>query len=99
GHVWLVTDSSGSPLGFFEAMLDVLEVTVDGQPEKMEPPRARRNRCGSGQSPDGKFSVRFENENAVLASASGETTLLTTNGSAENPYRGPVVWSPDSQHC
>jgi dipeptidyl aminopeptidase/acylaminoacyl peptidase len=99
GHVWLVTDSLGSPLGFFEATPDVLEVAIDGKPENIEPPRERRNRRGSGRSPDEKFSVRFENQNAVLVSASGETTLLTTNGSAENPYRGPVVWSPDSRHC
>ena len=99
GHVWLVTDSSGSPLGFFEATPDTLEVAVDGKPEKTEPPHSHRNRRESGQPPDGKFSVRFENENAVLVSASGETTLLTTNGSSKNPYRGPVVWSPDSQHC
>ncbi len=99
GHVWLVTDSLGSPLGFFEATPDVLEIAIDGKPAKTEPPRDRRGRRGSSQSPDGNFSVRFENQNAVLVSASGETTLLTTNGSAGNPYRGPVVWSPDSQHC
>ncbi len=99
GHVWLVTDSSGSPLGFFEATPDTLEVAVDGKPEKTEPPHSHQNRRESGQPPDRKFFVRFENENAVLVSASGETTLLTTNGSSKNPYRGPVVWSPDSQHC
>ena len=100
GHVWLVTDAIGSPLGFFEAAPDVLEVEINGKPamaESTRPQSERRNR--SGQSPDGKFSVRFENENAVLVSASGAITILTTNGSAENPYRGPVVWSPDSQSC
>ena len=34
GHIWLVTDLLGSPLGFFEATPDVLEVTIDGKPQK-----------------------------------------------------------------
>jgi len=98
GHVWLVTDSLGSPLGFFEAAPDILEVAIDGKPGKTERPRReRRNR--SGQSPDENFSVKFENENAVLVPASGATTALTTNGTPGNPYRGPAVWSPDSKHC
>lgn len=100
GHVWLVTDALGSPLGFFEAMPDVLEVEIDGKPAKTEPNRQRRSRRNNfDQSPDGNYSVRFENQNAVLVSASGKTTALTTNGTAENPFRGPVVWSPDSQSC
>jgi len=98
GHVWLVTDSLGSPLGFFEAAPDILEVAIDGKPGKTERPhRERRNR--SGQSPDENFSVKFENENAVLVPASGATTALTTNGTPGNPYHGPAVWSPDSKHC
>jgi dipeptidyl-peptidase 4 len=100
GHVWLVTDSLGSPLGFFEATPDVLEVEIDGKPANVEPPRQRRSRRNhSGQSPDGQFSVRFDNQNAVLVSASGETTALTTNGTPGNSFRGPAVWSPDSRHC
>ena len=100
GHVWLVTDLTGGPLGFFEATPDGLEVDIDGKPKQIEPPRKHSGReKKSDQSPDGNFAVHFEGENAVLVSASGETTVLTTNGTAENPYRGPVVWSPDSQHC
>jgi dipeptidyl aminopeptidase/acylaminoacyl peptidase len=98
GHVWLVTDASGSPLGFFEATPDVLEVAIDGKPTQTEPSRQRQGRRRSNDSPDGKFSIRFENQNAVLVAASGETTALTTNGTAENPYR-TAIWSPDSQHC
>ena len=100
GHVWLVTDALGNRLGFFEAAPDALEVTIDGPPAKMavakSPKKIRRR---GNQSPDGNFSIRFENQNAVLVSAAGETTVLTTNGTAENPYRGPVMWSPDSRHC
>ena len=38
GHVWLVTDALGGPLGFFEATPDVLEATIDGRPAKLESP-------------------------------------------------------------
>ncbi len=100
GHVWLVTDSLGNSLGFFEATSEVLEVEIDGKPQAAEPgARPRRNRRGSAQSPDGEFSVRFENNNVVLAPESGESATLTTNGTAGTSYRGPVQWSPDSQHC
>jgi dipeptidyl aminopeptidase/acylaminoacyl peptidase len=98
GHVWLLTDALGSPLGFFEAAPDVLEVTVDGKPAKTESPREHHKK-NPNASPDGKYSVRFENENAVFNGVDGEKIFLTTNGTVQNPYRGPVVWSPDSQSC
>ncbi len=99
GHVWLVTDGNGGPLGFFEATPDVLEVAIDGKPANGEATHPRRGKRNSGPSPDKSWSIRFTNENVVLVAASGETTLLTTNGTPENPYRGPAVWSPDSQQC
>jgi dipeptidyl aminopeptidase/acylaminoacyl peptidase len=98
GHVWLVTDESGSPLGFFEAAPDVLEVEIDGKPEHLERPRRAPSRR-TGQSPDGNFSIRFDRGNALLVSRDGGTAALTTNGAPENLYRGPAVWSPDSRHC
>ena len=98
GHVWLVTDANGSPLGFFEATPAVLEVEIDGKPVKTETPRKHSN-TNPDQSPDGKFSVRLENENAVLIGADSGKIILTTNGTAKNPFSGPVVWSPDSRHC
>ena len=99
GHVWLVTDALGTPLGFFEAMPDVLEIEIDGKPTKTEPPRRRQNQRRSAESPDGNWSIEFENHNLELVANNGATTQLTTNGTAENPYRGSVVWSPDSQSC
>ena len=83
GHVWLVTD---------------LEIEIDGQPKSATPP-PRKTRHHSDSAPDEKFSVRFENQNITLTSAAGERTLLTTNGTAQHPYRGPVSWSPDGNHC
>ena len=99
GHVWLVTDSPGNPLGFFEATPEVLEIEIDGKPLKTETPRRRPGQRRSAQSPDKNGSLEFTNQNVLLVSAAGEKTFLTTNGTATNPYRGPVVWSPDSQSC
>ena len=98
GHVWLVTDANGSPLGFFEAAPDVLEVEIDGKPVKTEMPCTHDNQ-ETNASPDGRFSVRFENENAVLIGANDEKTILATSGTAKHPVHGPVAWSPDSRHC
>ncbi len=99
GHVWLVTDSLGNPLGFFEATPEVLEIEIDGKPLKTEPPRRRQGQRRSAQSPDNNWLIEFTNQNVVLIASNGEKTFLTTNGTAENPYRGPVVWSSDSQSC
>jgi dipeptidyl-peptidase 4 len=100
GHVWLLSDELGNLLGFFEATPVLLEVETDGKPENVEPPPPepdrRRHR---GQSPDGSWSIRFDDHNVVLVAADGEATPLTTNGTAENPYRGPITWSPDSRYC
>jgi dipeptidyl aminopeptidase/acylaminoacyl peptidase len=99
GHVWLVTDAGGNPLGVFEASAEGLEIIVDGRGKKAaeQPVRARRN---SDESPDGKWRVQFRNHNVVLVeTASGNVTELTHDGSADLPYRGPAVWSPDSQSC
>jgi len=52
-----------------------------------------------GQSPDGNWTVRFENHNVELVSADGEITYLTSNGTEQQPYRRPVRWATDSQHC
>ncbi len=99
GHVWLVTDQAGNPFGYFEATPDVLEVNIDGLPKNDGVPVSPRIQPNPDESPDGNYTVGFENENAVLVSKSGEKIFLTTNGTSEYPYRGPVVWSPDSQKC
>jgi dipeptidyl aminopeptidase/acylaminoacyl peptidase len=99
GHVWLVTDANGTPLGFFEAAPDTLEVEIDGRPAKTQSPAPQPiPESDPGQSPDGQFSAHLESNNVVLASVAGETTNLAIVGALENPLRGPVVWSPDSRH-
>jgi hypothetical protein len=55
GHVWLVTDANGSPLGIFEAAPDALEVEIDWQAAKPAAPAKHRGRKNAELSPDGKF--------------------------------------------
>jgi dipeptidyl-peptidase-4 len=101
GHIWLVTDSVGTSLGAFEATVQKLEVVVDGRAERrVDDERPRRREGGGGRSPDGKWTIQFSNHNVVLVEAeAGTQTVLTSNGTASKPYRGPVAWSPDSQSC
>jgi dipeptidyl-peptidase-4 len=101
GHIWLVTDSVGTTLGAFEATVQKLEVVVDGRAERrVDDERPRRREGGGGRSPDGKWTIQFSNHNVVLVEAeAGTQTVLTSNGTASKPYRGPVAWSPDSQSC
>ena len=98
GHAWLVTDANGATLGVFEASAEGSEIIVDGRGKKIAEP-ATRARNFFDESPDGKWRVQFRNHNVVLVeTASGNTTELTHDGSAELPYRG-ATWSPDSQSC
>jgi dipeptidyl-peptidase-4 len=101
GHIWLVTDSVGTTLGAFEATVQKLEVVVDGRAERtVDDERPRRREGGGGSSPDGKRTIQFSNHNVVLVEAeAGTQTVLTSNGTASKPYRGPVAWAPDSQSC
>ena len=61
----------------------------------------RRADPGGPASPDRRWRVEIVDNNVVLrsaddASAPATTLPLTTDGTAERPYVGPAVWSPDS---
>jgi dipeptidyl aminopeptidase/acylaminoacyl peptidase len=99
GHVWLLTDPVGHPLGFYEATAAELEVEADGKPAPSEPRPAKAAPKRPGQSPDGAWTVRFEQHNVVLVARDGTSKPLTTDGTAAQPYREPISWSPDSRHC
>ena len=100
GHVWLLSDPRGNPLGIFEATSAGLEVEADGRPVPAEAPRPTSEQSKPpGRSPDGQWAIRFKQHNVLLVAANGETAPLTTDGTAQQPYRGPIHWAPDSQHC
>ncbi len=102
GHVWMLSDALGNPLGFYEATSVELEVEADGRGEpkgSAEPKREVARRAKPGQSPDGRWLVRFEGDNVQLVDGSGAVAVATTEGTPQVTYRGPVNWSPDSKYC
>lgn len=100
GHVWLVTDAIGTLLGVFEAKEEGSEIIVDGSGKQSVESPAAQAAHRPDESPDGKWRVQFDHYNVTLIeTASGNSTGLTHDGSAGHSYRGPAVWSPDSQSC
>jgi len=97
GHMWLMADPAGATLGVIEAREEPIEIAIDGRAKATDTtatPTARE----SNTSPDGAWQVQFRDSNAFLHHrTTGEATALTTDGSAERPYRGPVSWAPDSR--
>jgi dipeptidyl aminopeptidase/acylaminoacyl peptidase len=94
GHVWLVADANGETLAVVEARADALELVIDGKSRPAAPTKTQPR----DTSPDGRWQVRFEkNQVALRDQTTSDTTLLTTDGTAAQPYRGSVAWSPDGQ--
>ena len=97
GHVWLIADPAGVTLGVIEAREEPLEIAIDGR-AKTADAEATSTRRETNISPDGAWQVQFRNSNVFLLDRmSGEAAAVTTDGTAEQPYRGPVAWAPDSR--
>lgn len=101
GHVWEVTDAAQQRLAGFVARANSAKavITRDLQPQAPVRPAKRRD---SRDSPDGRWSVRFENHNVVLRSLAATKGMqdsfpLTSKATADNAYGGRVYWSPDSR--
>ena len=112
GHVWLLSDLKGEMIGRFEADSNALEVIVDGRPKQAQglasPPEHQDNEKPvfklENTSPNGQWGIRFRKDNVQLIAPDAtpsnlETTSLTETGNSEAFFRGPVVWSPDSNYC
>lgn len=112
GHVWLISDLKGDLLGRFEADSNALEVIVDGRPNQAQGLASPPGQPDSAQpvlklenlSPNGKWGIRFRTNNVELLTpdttqSNLEITSLTEIGNREALFRGPVVWSPDSNYC
>lgn len=101
GHVWLVTDLTDRRIASFEANALQPSIEIDGPSQTVSTEAAadetRELRGGRQRSPDGRWSLEFREQNAVLIRNSDATEIqLTDDGDAQHPYRGPVHWSPDS---
>ncbi len=88
GHFWLVTRMDGTKLAVYKPEATDSEAILDGQavPSQEPPPKP------AGQSPDGQHRITFQNFQALI-----DGVAITTTGTKDNRFRGPVLWSPDSQ--
>jgi dipeptidyl-peptidase 4 len=101
GHVWLLTDSTDFVIGYYESTADKLEIQVDAKPPVKNresdsiapPPMSSRE----GVSPNLMWTIEFNNHNVELIQRNGQRRQLSTSGTSTNPFRGPIVWSPDSR--
>jgi dipeptidyl aminopeptidase/acylaminoacyl peptidase len=109
GHLWLIR-SGDAELGRYRAgrgaglvlikeqgdaaeqhaPVDDAERISTKRPEERQSPDERI-------SPDGRYRAAIEDFNLVVRSAeTGEETLRTSDGSADDQYGPPFTWSPDS---
>jgi dipeptidyl-peptidase 4 len=94
GHVWIVTDQESTVLGVVEAHAGPSRVEIDGK--NLPRPQPVRD---PNQSPDGKWQVFLHGHDLWLRPLGGTGDVaLTENGTYEDHYDLPVVWSPDSTH-
>jgi dipeptidyl aminopeptidase/acylaminoacyl peptidase len=102
GHAWRVTDPDGMDLGRYVASEQPGVIFVRGPvvpPDPPAPPAPPETAAGRSDavSPDGRYRVRFENDQVVLRDEqAGTETTLTDDGRADDRYDGRVWWSPDS---
>ncbi|MBX3403208.1 MAG: prolyl oligopeptidase family serine peptidase [Phycisphaeraceae bacterium] len=104
GHRWRIVGAGGATL-FEGAAADLPSVVVLGaQAEQAadqprDEPRPRERRAGRGAegdtSTDGRVRVMIRDRNVVMIESVRERAL-TTEGTAEAGFAGPVQWSPDS---
>ncbi|MFU8829116.1 MAG: DPP IV N-terminal domain-containing protein, partial [Phycisphaerales bacterium] len=93
GHAWRVIGEDNAEIGTYVASERPGVVFVRGP---VEPPI--RERASAAHSPDGRFRVVFRDHQVVLRSEEdGSETVLTSDGTREDHYMGPVRWSPDSE--
>ena len=101
GHGWEAVDAEGGVLGFFVAELDVGRAIIPADAKPLpagEPGPAPKT---GAISPDGHWSLEVREHNVwlrELATENGDPReiALTTDGTAQDAYRSPILWSPDS---
>ena len=110
GHVWLLLDHKGQPLGVYEASAKPATVEITASPSHAQcgdaaaagkqpaGPIAVKPPYHGSSSPNGRW-VAFIKEHNVWAkdTAGGEEFALSNDGSEEDAYGDRFAWSPDSQ--
>lgn len=89
GHVWLVVGPTGATIASFEAGAAPTRAVVDAETTPAADPPAPA-------PPPRPFEVTENGPNLrVTPAGSTESFALTTDGTDDDAYRGPFVWSPD----
>ena len=111
GHVWLLVDDAGEPLGVCVTHERPMSVDVsrvlDSSDEKGTAESEeggdddRQGEANVGRSrntsPDGQWSAFVRDDNVWLRNAaSGEEFILSSDGTSEDAYGDRFYWSPDS---
>jgi len=93
GHVFIVLGPAGEKIASYEAQTAPSRAVVE---QEMPPAAGKEPAPEASPAPARPFEVKAEAHNLTLTRTSdGETVALTTDGTAEESYRGPFVWSPD----
>lgn len=105
-HIWEICDLTDQPLCGFVASATPARAVVADMPRARRRPGQSARRRESARSPDGRWQATFVNDNVVLrqvelapgelAESESREITLTQDGTADDPYTGPVHWSPDS---
>lgn len=94
GHLWLITDKYGEPLAGVEAGNGASVARIKNK-NKSEPLKQH------GQaSPDGKWRAIIRDHNLAIESVDQEKSSpirLSSDGTADDFYCEPILWSPDSR--
>lgn len=93
GHVWLLRDEKGNDLAAYQATDGSCTAVFDGTIPT--PPPAPPT---PDLSPDHKWRViQRENNLFIRPAIEGKLDPLSTDGTAQNSYNGPVAWSPNGK--
>lgn len=102
GHAWAVVDEAGEDLVRFVAGDGPGLARIVGRdrgasrPRRTESPRRRRENEEARRA--WRIELREHDLHAIHRD-SGEERRLTSDGTAEAPYRDRLVWSPDGHHA
>ena len=101
GHVWEAVGDDGGVLAVFVAELDARRAVIPADATPAPTRQQRRTPTPGAVSPDGRWSVELRDHNVWLRAIDRQSdgpdeVALTADGTAQDSYQGPVLWSPDS---
>lgn len=101
GHVWEAVDAQGGVLAQFVADLDSRRAIIPAEAKPTPAVEPATAVAPGNASPDRRWSVDLRDHNVYLRSLQPakdepDEIALTCDGTAQDSYQGPVLWSPDS---